>query len=258
MTISQSSFPSFGNLLSRSFQLYKRKFSIIIPIVGLMEIGQFLFTSKNEFIKTLIPHNLLFSFVDTFILGTLFSASLIYAIQEDKVSIVECLQNGIRKFFGFFWVMILSSGIIFCIVLVAFLFLIVFVFLSHNFHLAQSTQKIIMLPVFYGILVILFLTIYTRFLFSNFVFMKEGIKGSKALSRSAELVKGNWWSVSWRSFLPISLSIAIIFFSSYAAKIFGVSSLGLLQYVLFGLFTPFFLSFMFLLYEDAKNNKVRK
>jgi len=53
------------------------------------------------------------------------------------------------------------------------------------------------------------------FSFSIFLLIDEKKKGSQALARSAELVKGRWWKVLWRIFVPSLAVIVITLLSSF-------------------------------------------
>jgi len=88
---------------------------------------------------------------------------------------------------------------------------------------------------------------YIYFEFSFFVFVGEGIKGAKALSRSKELVKGYWWQV----FLREIVIMIVLFVSAWAIGQIPVIGffLGLV------LATPFVIIFSYLIYKDLKQIK---
>jgi len=79
------------------------------------------------------------------------------------------------------------------------------------------------------------------FTFSVYILVFEGQKGTQALRRSRELVKGYWWPVFGR----LCLMFGIAFLVS------RIPSIGFVLNMLF--VTPFVLVYHYYLYEDLKN-----
>ena len=81
------------------------------------------------------------------------------------------------------------------------------------------------------------------FCMSQYVFISEGIVGKKVLSRSKQLVSGNWWGVLGRSFIA-GLIMMVIFWVPFIGSIVN------------SFFTaPFFVIYVYLMYEDLKRLK---
>jgi len=81
------------------------------------------------------------------------------------------------------------------------------------------------------------------FIFSDYIFVWDGIKGTGALKRSKQLVKGIWWPVFLRF-----LTIAIILFLISSIKFFG-------PFINLFFIAPFAIVYMMSLYEDVKSVK---
>lgn len=85
------------------------------------------------------------------------------------------------------------------------------------------------------------------FLFAAYILIAEGVKGSAALSKSRELVRGRWWSIFGRMIL-LGLVAGGIGFIIALIPIVG-------QLIVNLLITPFSIVFLYLLYEDLKRVK---
>lgn len=226
--------PGIGDLLERTFQLYKDKFwtlvGIMLPPFLLGWVGMGIWwllsllgvitkislenTSGLILLLFLILFGLIF-FVILIIAGIWSQIALLYAIKEREqdIGIKEAFRRGWHKIISYYWVSILS---IFMVLGGFLLFFIPGIILAIWFSLAL------------------------------YILIAEDKKGTNALFRSKQLVSGKWWTVFWRQLL-ISLMIMgagmIISFIPWGRN-------------LAGLFTaPFVHVFGFLLYQDLKRFK---
>jgi hypothetical protein len=81
------------------------------------------------------------------------------------------------------------------------------------------------------------------FCMSTYVFVAEGVVGTKALSQSKQLVSGNWWGVLGRFFVA-GLIMMVVSWIPF------VGSIANLLFI-----TPFFVIYSYLMYEDLKRLK---
>jgi len=154
-------------------------------------------------------------------LQTWITASLIYLIKEreQKIGIKKSLKKGWSVLLSFIWIGFLVGLCVF------------------------GGSLLFIIP---GII----FTVW--FAFSEYVLIDKGIKGSKALSRSKELVKGFFGGVLWRLFVIAAIGI-IVGFLQESIEQTAVN-------VIIGLITTFFLTpfatiYSFLLYENLKRIK---
>ena len=82
------------------------------------------------------------------------------------------------------------------------------------------------------------------FCFSSYVLVKEGTRGTKALSKSKELVKGKWWAIFSRMVVLTIIAFLISFIAGFVPVI--GSFLGSV------LIAPFSIIYIYLIYKDLK------
>jgi len=230
---------SVGELLSKSWEVYKSRFWSIVGLMGVLLLFRLLFLIIGLIggvglgmgaifllgagAKTTLGGWLGFIIIFLFLLlvgvflQTWITASLIYLIKEreQKIGIKKSLRKGWSVLLSFIWIGFLVGLCVFG----GFLLLII--------------------P---GII----FTVW--FAFSEYVLIDEGIKGSKALSRSKELVKGFFGGVLWRLFVIAGIGIIVGFLQELigdtASKIIGLIDLFFL--------VPFTTIYSLLLYENLK------
>jgi len=218
-----TSLPGIGDLLGRSWQIYKARIGVFIGIMILPALLLLLFS-----ILLLIPSLRLnfptliffipFIFLTFIIIQIWASVSLLYAIKEreEKIGIKEAFAKGWHKIISYFWISLLAG----CIILVGFLLFII---------------PGIIFAVWFGLAV--------------YVLVVEGLTGTKALSRSKQLVSGYWWPVFGRVLVILAISFVLNLISS-------ALNIPSIVYSIISLFSaPFFLTYYFLIYEDLKKLK---
>lgn len=231
--------PGIGNLLSRSWQIYKERFwvflgIIILPLVAWLpliflpiESKLFVYQLSKEavllpwvlrFLIFVLPFFTLIFFLIAVLLSLWSGVALLYAIieRQQKIGIKESYAKGWHKIISYFWISLLVG----LITVVGFLLFII--------------------P---GIIFAIWFSLAT------YVLVTENLTGMKALSRSKQLVKGNWWKVFWR--LTVIVIISFIF---YLPSIF-IKELNIVSMVLLFLFTPFSRTYTFLIYKDLRKVK---
>ncbi len=223
---------NIGELLSKTFQIYKKRIGVllvisVIPFLTYLVFAPFfliplLFSLPFiAFYKSLglllIPLILLIVVLGIImvIVNLWAGASLLYAVKgrDQEIGIKESFAMAWPKILSYWWISILNG----IIVMLGFLLLII--------------------P---GIIFSIW------FSFSFYVLVSEDRKGMKALLRSKELVKGYWWKVFWRFFV---LNI-IIFLIAYI-----VSFIPFIKTIIYLFITPFSVIFGFLIYENLKQLK---
>ncbi len=96
---------------------------------------------------------------------------------------------------------------------------------------------------------------YIFYAVTMFVFVYEGYRRSAALSRSKELVSGNWWPVFYRLAIAIAVMIALAVLYFYALNLLQITWLiaiiALVYYVaVFFLLVPLYITYLSLIYHD--------
>lgn len=213
-----------GELLKRTFRLFKERISTLLAIVGIGILISFAIALLFSIVVLLlsIPLKLsflqfLYIFFPIFIviifIQLLISASLISALGENK-KFGEAIKNGWQKIPSLFIVSLLSI----LAVLAGILFFI--------------------LP---GIIFAIWFT------FVDFAVVLDGKRGIQALSFSKNLVSGKWWGVFGRLLL-LSLVSGLIGFILQLIPLIGefLSTLFL---------PPFQTIYLFLIYSDLKRIK---
>ena len=112
---------------------------------------------------------------------------------------------------------------------------------------------------FFLLLIIPGIVVSVYYIFVAWVFIMEGLKNKAAMRRSKELVKGQWWPVFWKIFLPtfilsLIFSIPSEFIEDKSRTDTGYS---VVTDMLSLIFAPFFLVYTYNLYRDLvsfKNN----
>lgn len=235
-----------GELLRKTFQIYKSRIGVflgimVIPfLVYLLFIPFFLLPlffnlSLIVFYKSLglilLPFVLLVMIVlgiIAFVVSLWASIALLYAIKErdQKIGIRESFAKAWHKILSYFWISILVG----LITMLGFLLFII--------------------P---GIIFGLWFSL------AGYVLVSEDIKGTKALFRSKQLIKGHWFKVFWR-FLVLGFVIFIIYIAfslliSPIAVLFKIPFFQNITNILSIFITPFSATFYFLVYENLKQLK---
>ena len=144
------------------------------------------------------------------LLGLWARAALFFAVKEQEMKFKEALSVSWNKIASFFWISLLVG---------------------------LATLGGFILLIIPGIIFSVW------FIFSLFIFISEGLKGTAALKRSKQLVKGIWWPILGRVIVLgiLVLLISWIRFFGPIINIFFVS--------------PFVIVFYYMLYEDVKRVK---
>lgn len=228
-----SSLMPLNDLLGKSFEVYKERVLVLaglmainfitILIIILVSLAVIFLTgingAINQNLSFLIPLIVLggiliiAAVITAVVVGLWIQVSMICAVKE-KIGVKESLMMGKSKIWQFFWISFLRglavlAGLIF--------FIIPGIIFSIWFSMAL------------------------------YVLVAEGLKGTSAIKRSKQLVKGNGWDVFLR-FLVAGLIIGLI-----SWVISWVPVLGAIVAALF--ISPFGLIFGYLLYEDLKRVK---
>ncbi len=179
---------NFTTLIKESFEVYKKKIKpilllLLISVVGIAMLGVLiaatvlgtLMVEGSVVILLLASISLCLVFV--FWLIFIGFSFLILVVKPVGTKLKEIFQEAWKKFWQYFWVVILSS-----------------------FFLILSSLFLI-IP---GIIVGIYLSFY------SYAFIIEGEKGMNALKRSWALVKGNWWKIFGRIIL-LNIVFGIVF-----------------------------------------------
>ena len=224
-------------LLKKSWQIYKERIKTligisVIPMVVALVFG-FIATSSGVFLAiiSLVSKNPLFLLSFIFVVVVLVVASvliglwgelaLIYAIKEraQKIGIIESFKKVTNKIISSLWISVLVGA---AVVIGFFLFVIPAIIFAVWFFAA------------------------------TYVLVAEGIRGTKALSKSKQLVKGNWLAVFWRLVVIVVLAIGVGYIAESFSKAIGISFLA---NIITLFITPFPAIYSFLIYENLKELK---
>ena len=89
--------------------------------------------------------------------------------------------------------------------------------------------------------------------FAMFVLIDEGIKGMDALLKSREYVRGQWWGIFGRLMVMWLLAIVVAGIQAIILKtVSSEATKQLVQFLVSLFITPFFLSYVFILYQHLK------
>lgn len=233
-----NSLPGIGDLLSRTWQIYKERIWVflgimILPVfinlgIALFSGGLFISVSGPERLPPLLtiwlPVMPIFVLI-AIIINIWAPVALLYAIKErkEKIRIKESFVKGWRRIISYFWISLLVG----LIILGGFLLLII--------------------P---GIIFIIWFSLAT------YVLVAEDLTGTRALSRSKQLVSGYWWKVLWR-FLIIGIIVIVIFLIiNFISKSVGIPrEINVFSIIISLFFAPFATTYGFLLYEDLRKFK---
>jgi hypothetical protein len=246
-----STLPGIGDLLKRTWQVYKTRLGTFLgimslPIFPIIIIG-ILHKIRAEIIyrsfgisispfwhrvsEILLKYGEYYDdfFIILFLFLSLISAflffwasvSLLYAIKEreTKLGIKKCLQKGWHKIIPFVWISILAGFI---------------------------TTGGFLLLIIPGII------LRVWFSLAIFVLISEDLKGMNALFRSKQWVEGYWWKVFWRLFVITLLSIVVFSPTLFLKKEIGKD---VIEGIISLFWSPFYLTYSFLIYEDLKKVK---
>lgn len=212
---------SIGDLLKNSFEIYKKNFHTFISLMALHVVALLVFLPaallfiipRSHFYKLVLFALLLIIFaIAMVIIGLWVQVSLLFAIKNrnSKVNLQKSLRQGWEHITSYVWVTLLVGLVVFAGIL---FFIIPGIIFSIWFSL------------------------------SKYVFVAEGKEGAKALTKSRELVMGNWWGIFGRILVVTLLA-------------------GLISYIpLFGpminlfFMVPFVQIYLYLLYEDLRKKK---
>ena len=223
-----SSLPGIGRLLGETFSIYQKKIKVFLIlilmlvflpliVVGLPVIASiiglsFFFPDNYSDFSLILILLMVVAFVVMVFISLWISVSLLIAIKEREreVAIKELFSMARHRIASYFWISLLEMLIIFGGFL---LFIIPGIIMSIWFSL------------------------------SLIVFVSEDLKGTKALARSKQLVKGHWWSVFWKFIVFNVIIMAISITVGLIPFIGGFVSM---------LLVPFSIIFSFLIYENLK------
>jgi len=233
---------SVEELLSKSWEVYKSRFWSIVGLMGVSLLLSFLIiglisgigvgTGTIFLLETgtkTTPEGwpaFIIIFLFLLLVGTFLqswiNASLIYLIKErgQKIGIKKSLKKGWSVLLSFIWIGFLVGLCVF------------------------GGSLLFIIP---GIIFAVW------FAFSEYVLIDEGIKGSKALSRSKELVKGFFEGVLWRLFIIAAIGIIAGFLQESVEEQTALSIIIALITIFF--LNPFSTIYSFLLYENLKRIK---
>lgn len=244
----------FGELLKKSFEVYKERFwqlmglSVLKFLAGFFLYLSFFVVFFGFLIRDpirFLPFFLLMLVV-FFVFLTLFfwmEASLIFIIKEreKKIGVLEALKLGWSKTFSLLWVTLLTA---FAISVGTLPFIIASIIFKYWLDFPDFVAFPIALPFFIPAIIFI-----VWFVFSPYVLISEDLKGMKALWKSQSLGKGYWWGVFERLFVITGAALLI---SDFLLK-----HISLINTMFWILISPFILTFGFLLYEDLKRLKER-
>jgi hypothetical protein len=226
-----TSLPGSGDLLKRSWQIYKERISVLLGIMILPVFVVLFATLLLIGIKQLFQLSLVWLLgiiilaLSAIILILWSGVALLYVVKEReaKIGLKESFTKARPKIISYLWISLLAGFI----TLIGFLLFII---------------PGIIFAVWFSLAV--------------YILVAEDLTGMKALSRSKQLVSGFWWKVFWR-FLIIGL-IAIIFslIISLFEELIGIpQEISISSIILSLFFTPFAATYTFLIYEDLRKIK---
>ena len=220
--------PGMGDLLKRTFSVYKARLGTFLGIMVFPLICSvfFLILPANLKKNLLLGISLFIIFWLAVMVTSLWSSvSLLYAIKEreEKIGIVESFRKGWHKIISFVWISILAGFI---------------------------TLGGFLLFIIPGIIFAIW------FAFPIYVLVSEDLRGMNALFRSKQLVSGKWGSVALRLFTIGVIALVIYSVIFFPLSFFvGKKAADIGDSIISLFLTPFSVTFTFLIYEDLKKFK---
>jgi len=220
--------PGMGDLLKRTFSVYKARLGTFLGIMVFPLICSvfFLILPANFKKNLLLGISLFIIFWLAVMVTSLWSSvSLLYAIKEreEKIGIVESFRKGWHKIISFVWISILAGFI---------------------------TLGGFLLFIIPGIIFAIW------FAFPIYVLVSEDLRGMNALFRSKQLVSGKWGSVALRLFTIGVIALVIYSVIFFPLSFFvGKKAADIGDSIISLFLTPFSVTFTFLIYEDLKKFK---
>ncbi|MDD5146350.1 MAG: hypothetical protein PHN39_01200 [Candidatus Pacebacteria bacterium] len=252
-------------IFSETCSLYKKRLKTLVGITAIPLLVQFIISiitgvilaaSFTSLLPSLTKPNAdLFSLLTTIVpLGTVAviellivivlqiwnQIALVCAIQNENepIGIIESYRRAWHKILSYYWVVILSGLIIF------------------------GGLLLFIIP---GLIMSLW------FSFAVFVVIAENEKGLKAIIKSREYARGNWWQIFWRLLVVAAIALliglglivvyvclallsaalsTILHFSLISAIILGAAQIAVMLFL-----PPLFVIYPFLLYRHLKDKK---
>lgn len=225
------SLPGIGQLAGEAWRVYKQKLRILLGLMlipmALSLLSSFLQGNPSEETKSVSP--LFFPiWLALIIIGLWTTVSLFYVVnnRDKEVSFKEAMANGWPRIIPFFWVSFLTG----LISIVGFILLII---------------PGIIFSVWY--------------VFSEYIFFAEDLRGMAALKRSKELVKGFWWKVLWRflgfGFIMFLIMIPVMIVTAILGSLGLWPVSAILTAILNVLIAPLGIVYGFMVYENLKRVK---
>lgn len=216
--------PGTKELLKRSWQIYKERFIIflLISLVSLVSVPLFLIkpTAFLIIFPLVIFWLLVFIFLSFWQKG-----AILYAVKdrEEKIGFKESFKRGLHKIWP-----LLGTGLLAGLIV------------------SGGLMLLIIPGVIFGV----------WFAFVSYLVVAENLSGKSALSRSKQLVKGNFGGVFGRILaLGILVAAISIVASMLFGFIFGEEIGGIFSTTLSVVIAPFGTVYMFLIYEELKKIK---
>jgi len=230
-----TSLPGVKELLKKAWEIYKDRLGVILGInliqILVMFAGIILFTvlgTVSVLLAKISPIFLLvtIAIVVIFFIAIIFSSiwgviAILCVIKErdGKIGIKESFKMTKDKVFPYCWIAFLKG----LVVTLGFLLLII---------------PGIVFGIWYG--------------FSEYVFISEGLKGQKALSRSKQLVKGYWWGVFGRELVIGLIAMIVMMVFGFMVKF---SKTPFIESIFSCLVSGFVLTCDVVIYESLKKLK---
>ena len=240
--VSQSSFPQSEaslpgpvELLKSAWEVYKKRFWVLIGIEAILLVFVLLFvvlTLGTSFAAIILHPSsaslsisslpILLILIALFIfVGYLANLAMIFAVKDSKerIGVKESFNRAWTIFWPFLWV-----GILF----------------------GLTVLGGFMLFVIPGLI------FWVWFNFATLVFVVEGSRGEEALLRSKEYIRGRWGGVFWRLLfiliVPIALSLIIKLVTPYTVESF-------ISPIISMLFWPLSIAYVFSLYSALRDTR---
>jgi len=251
--ISSNKLLSFGELFRKSIDLYKKKFLTLIGIAAIPELATILLGTllqgNPSFSATANLIILFVAWLFIVVLNLLTSITIISALKEDKISIIQAYRNGLANILNAIWVNILFFSIVFGIPSV-----FIMLGLIVNSMLIPCLILSALLALIPGVIFMMW------FIFSNYVLVVENTKGMKALLRSEGYAKGQVNKIFSRLFIVTLIFIILTTAVSLITEIIGgplkIAFLEkIFNWIIATLSITFPLTFTYLLYLNVKELK---
>lgn len=229
------SLPGIGALFAESWQTYTSRFTTLVgvyllpsvlgSVVGVLALWIFADQSSAKQFNLAYGIILLIAGIVAIYIGLLSQIALVHAVADEgpKIGILDAYKKANGKVASFLWISLIIGLVIF-----------------------GGTILLIIPGLIFAV----------WYYFASYVFVTEGIKGTAALQKSREYVRGFGWQIVFR-YLVIAFAFIAVYFIIGVLTAFSDSQIAntVIQIALNAIIAPFLVCYSFIIFRQIKQVK---